>query len=269
MSASSQPLADLPESGLRVRGLSLHLGGSQVLSEVSFTAPAGAVTGLIGPNGAGKSSLLTVLAAGRLASHQARFSGQDLAQLRPRERARHLAFVEQAAAADTRLSAREVIALGRIPHQSLWQGQETEQDQLAITEALALTGLSHRQGQSYASLSGGERQRVQIARALAQQPQLLILDEPSSHLDIRAQLLLMQLLRRLAARGVAVLAALHDLNLAAQFCDHLVMLAGGKIAAEGPPALVLTPPRLRQVYGVEAVLSTDSPPRVQFLGPSL
>ena len=144
--------------------------------------------------------------------------------------------------------------LGRIPFQSVWQSEPSTTDGLAIDAALASVGMAGFAGRHYHTLSGGEQQRLQVARALAQEPQLLVLDEPTNHLDVHAQLSILGLLRRRAQAGATVLLALHDLNLAAAFCDDLVVLHGGKLVTQGTPEAVLTPALLRDVYGVKASL---------------
>ena len=240
--------------GLAVDNLAVVRGGSPILSGVCFEAPAGAVTGLIGPNGAGKSTLLMALLGLVPAAGTARFDGHDLGRMPRRERARIAAYVEQSASTEERLTVRDVAALGRIPFQSAFAAGPAPQDDAIVADALAQTGMTGFADRRFDTLSGGEQQRVQIARALAQQPRLLLLDEPSSHLDIRAQLQLLALLRRRAATGVTIMLAVHDLNLAARSCDHLVALQGGRVVAQGPPARVLTPALLLSVYGVHARL---------------
>jgi iron complex transport system ATP-binding protein len=240
-------------SGLAVSNVAVKAGDIPILTGVALTAPKGAVTGLIGPNGAGKSTLIEAIAGLRRTSGGTiSFDGAYLPQMRPAERAKLVAYVEQSASTSERLTVRDVVALGRIPFQSAWQSAPSPTDVATVDSAIEALGVGSFSKRLYHSLSGGEQQRVQLARALAQQPQLLLLDEPTSHLDIQAQLLVLDLLRRRALSGSTVLLAMHDLNLAARFCDHLVVMHGGKVVAEGTPQAVLTPQLLLDVYGVHA-----------------
>jgi iron complex transport system ATP-binding protein len=242
-------------AGLVVSGATVRAGGNAILDGVSLAARSGTLTGLIGPNGAGKSTLmraalgLVPLDAGSIA-----FEGVDLPGMKRRARAQVSAFVEQSGATEVHLTAREVVLLGRIPFQSVWQSAPSPADDQAVDEAMAAVEMSDLATRLYHTLSGGEQQRLQIARALAQQPQLLILDEPTNHLDVHAQLTILSLLRRRARAGATVLVALHDLNLAASFCNALVVLHKGRQVAEGTPDEVLTPALLRSVYDVDATL---------------
>lgn len=242
---------------LSVVKVSASKGGKRILSDVGFTAPQGAITGLIGPNGAGKSTLLTALLGLTPAAGRIMFDGQDLLAMPRRDRARLAAFVEQSATTEERMTVTDVVALGRIPFQSALAAGSSSEDDALIADCLAETRMTAFAARRFDTLSGGEQQRVHIARALAQQPRLLLLDEPTSHLDISAQLQMLALLRRKADAGITVLIALHDLNLASRYCDHLVVLDKGAVAAAGPPATVMSPPLLRSVYGVSARLLSD------------
>ncbi|QJW37143.1 putative F420-0 ABC transporter ATP-binding protein [Cellulosimicrobium protaetiae] len=244
--------------GLDARRVSWSVDGRLILDGVDCTAPTGAVSGLLGPNGSGKSTLLRVLAGVRAPSAgaagdaaQVRFEGTDLLALPRRRRARVLALVEQDASTDLPLSVLDAVLLGRIPHRALLAG-DSARDREVATAALARAGMAAFADREVATLSGGERQRVHLARALAQEPALLLLDEPTNHLDIAAQLDTMRVLRDLAHDGVTVLAALHDLNLAAQTCDHVVVLADGRVVAAGDVRDVLVPDVLDPVYGVRS-----------------
>jgi iron complex transport system ATP-binding protein len=261
------------QQGLVGERVSWEISGRLILDDVGVVAPPGAVTGLLGPNGSGKSTLLRVLAgvqqAGRATSqpdggHPASssapgptttFAEADLRALPRRERARVLALVEQDAGTDLPLSVLDAVLLGRIPHRSLLAG-DSDADRAAAHTALATAGAQDLADREVGTLSGGERQRVHMARALAQEPRLILLDEPTNHLDIAAQLHAMRVLRDLAADGVTVVAALHDLNLAASTCDHLVLLDQGRVVAAGPVGEVLVPEVLEPVYGVRVDVLT-------------
>ncbi|MGN8246774.1 putative F420-0 ABC transporter ATP-binding protein [Cellulomonas soli] len=256
---------------LSIRQVGTRLGGRWVVDGVDATPPAGALTGLLGPNGAGKTTLLR-LVAGLLTPEAGAVlvggdgphatpgssSGTGTATTTPvavhtlprRERARRIALLEQESSATVPLSVRDVVALGRIPYRTLW-GADTDTD--AVERALVAAEADHLADRTWSTLSGGERQRVHIARALAQQPTLLLLDEPTNHLDVAAQLHLLAFVRDL---GTTTVAALHDLNLAAAFCEHVLVLSAGRLAAAGHPRDVLTPALLHQVYGVEADVLT-------------
>jgi iron complex transport system ATP-binding protein len=237
-------------SGLDARRVTWSAGGRLVIDGVDCSAPPGAVTGLLGPNGSGKTTLLRAIAGvGPADSGDVGFAGVDLRGVAPRARARLVAFVEQDATSDLPLTVLDAVLLGRIPHRSAFAGPGSEdhtiaRDALEQVEALELAD------REITTLSGGERQRIHLARALAQSPRLLLLDEPTNHLDVHAQLATMTILRKLAADGVTVLTALHDLNLAAGTCDHVVLLAGGRVVAAGPPEEVLVPRILEPVYEV-------------------
>ncbi len=236
-----------------VRDAEVRAGGRAIVSAAGFTAPAGTMTALLGPNGAGKSTLLGALIGLRkLEAGTVTFGGIDLPAMRSAERAKICAFVEQQAATPERLTVRDVVALGRVPFQSTWQSGPSAQDDAIVDDAIGALNLASFTNRLYDTLSGGEQQRAQLARALAQQPRLLLLDEPTSHLDIEAQLTTLDLLRRRSRQGCTVVVALHDLNLAARYCDHLVVMKSGTVIAEGPPADVLTPELLLDVYGVHA-----------------
>jgi iron complex transport system ATP-binding protein len=240
-------------AGLVIDGATVSVDGHALIRQAGLTAAAGQLTALIGPNGAGKSTLMrAALGLLPLAGGTVTFDGADLMAMTHRERSRSVAFVEQSAATEDRLTARDVVELGRIPFQSIWQAGASRDDDRVVEEALDAVGMGEFASRQFGTLSGGEQQRVQLARALAQQPRLLILDEPTSHLDIKAQLLVLEVLRRKAEGGTTVLLALHDLNLAAGFCDCIAVLSNGQLVAQGTPDAVLTPALLRDVFGVAA-----------------
>jgi len=238
-------------TGLSAERVRIAAGGKVIVDGVDCTVPAGSFTALVGPNGAGKSTLLRALAAvHRPDAGTVAFDGADLFALARRQRARLVAFVEQDTATETALTVRSVVALGRLPHEGMWGDGSSE----VVDAALATTGMTAFAAREFSSLSGGERQHVMLARALAQEPSLLLLDEPTNHLDIAAQLDALTLLRDLADRGLTVLAALHDLGLAATYADHVVVLRDGRVVAAGQTAQTLTPELVREVYGVEATV---------------
>ncbi|MFJ6984519.1 MULTISPECIES: ABC transporter ATP-binding protein [unclassified Streptomyces] len=239
-----------PGAAHTASGLCWTAGGRAVVDGVSFAVPPGSFTGLVGPNGSGKSTVLRLLAGlRRPTSGSALLDGRTITATKRREVARRLAFVAQETSADVEASVRDVVLLGRAPHRG--RSATTGEDARAVERAMAAMDVSSLADRSWSSLSGGERQRVNIARALAQDTASLLLDEPTNHLDISHRLDLMELL---AGSAVTVVAALHELDLAARYCDHLVLLDAGRVAASGPPAAVLTPELLRRVYRVRATV---------------
>ncbi|MGB8944100.1 MAG: ABC transporter ATP-binding protein [Streptomyces sp.] len=254
-------------SGLRADGVTRTAAGRLIVDGVTLAPPPGATVGLLGPNGSGKSTLLRIL-AGVLApaSGVVTLDGDPLREVGRRTVARRVAVVDQEATTQVELSVEEVVRLGRIPHRRAWS-PSTPEDEEAVREALTRTGLSDRAAQSWHTLSGGERQRVQIARALAQKPRELLLDEPTNHLDVQHQLDLLSLVSDLPLTSVI---ALHDLNLAAMFCDHVLVLREGAAYASGTPAEVITEELIAKVYGVRAVVTpgeadVDGRPWIRFL----
>lgn len=245
-----------------MEGVTVALGGRDVVHDVSLEVPSGTVLGLVGPNGSGKSSLLRTLYRALVPRLGAvRVDGRDVRTLRGREGARTIAVMLQDAPAEFDLSVEETVLLGRGPHHSTF-GRDTAEDLEVVAAAMARTGISDLADRMLATLSGGQRQRVMLARALAQQAPVLVLDEPSNHLDISHQHELMSSVRAL---GGTTIAALHDLNLAAQYCDRVAVLARGRLVAVGPPALVLTPELIRRTFHVSAqVLGDPSRPVLAF-----
>ncbi|EEW61188.1 iron(III) dicitrate transport ATP-binding protein FecE [Ruegeria sp. TrichCH4B] len=234
-------------------------------SYVSFDVAQGETMGLIGPNGSGKSSLLRLLAGlKRPQSGVVEIDGQDVASIPRRMLARQLAFVQQSAATDTNVSVYDVVRLGRTPHRSALSGWSSA-DEAAVASALAHVDMEGRRAQPWQTLSGGEKQRVHIARALAQTPRILFLDEPTNHLDIHHQIAILRMVRDLDLTSIV---ALHDLNLAAMFCDRIVVLEAGHVAACGTPEAVLTAELLRTVFRVETDIVTTATvgqPHIRFL----
>jgi iron complex transport system ATP-binding protein len=235
---------------LTVDRLHITLDRTPILRDVSLEAHKGDIVGLVGPNGSGKSTLLrTVYRSLRPAEGVVRVGDDDVWALSARAAARRTAAVLQDATGNTTgLTVAEIVALGRAPHHGLL-GRDGAEDHRAVEEAIDHCGVRPYADRDYASLSGGERQRVLLARALAQSAQLLVLDELTNHLDIRARFELLDLIR---ATGITTLAVLHDLDLAARLCDHLVVLHEGAVVAAGPVLEVLTPQILRDVFGVRA-----------------
>lgn len=244
-------------TGLSVRDLAVRLGRREVVRGVTLDLPAPELVGLVGPNGAGKTSLLRAL-AGLLAtaSGSVAFDGRDLLRLPERERARIVGYLPQEHAVSWPLRVYDLVMLGRFPHRSP-VAAASERDRRAVVSALAAMDALRFADRPVTQLSGGERSRVLLARALAQEPRLMLADEPTHGLDPSHQIALMQRLRRLAQGGCLVLVTLHDLTLAGRWCDRLVMLSEGRIVADGPADAVLTDARLSDVYGIEAVRVAD------------
>ncbi|WP_221349516.1 ABC transporter ATP-binding protein [Streptomyces beigongshangae] len=235
---------------LTVDRLHVTLDRTPILRDVSLEAHKGDIVGLVGPNGSGKSTLLrAVYRSLRPAGGVVRVGDDDVWTLSARTAARRTAAVLQDATGDTTgLTVAGIVALGRSPHHGLL-GRDGAEDRRAVEEAIDHCGVRAYADRDYASLSGGERQRVLLARALAQSARLLVLDELTNHLDIRARFELLNLIR---ATGITTLAVLHDLDLAARLCDHLVVLHEGAVVAAGPVLEALTPGILRDVFGVRA-----------------
>jgi ABC-type cobalamin/Fe3+-siderophores transport system ATPase subunit len=227
-----------------------------VLHEVSLQVQPGEMLALIGANGAGKSTLLRVT-AGVLqpSSGEALVDSESLRSLSPRQRAQRIAVVPQEGPIPSGLLVREMVALGRTPYMRVLLGP-TAHDGEAVDWAMAVAGVQQLATRFVDELSGGERQRVILARALAQQPRLLLLDEPTANLDLHHQVAMLELVRGLSReQGLSVLAAVHDLQLAALYCDRVALLSGGRIISQGSPEAVLTEPLLLEAFGQRVVLS--------------
>ncbi|WP_329286549.1 ABC transporter ATP-binding protein [Streptomyces sp. NBC_00691] len=240
---------------ITAENLSWSVAGTPVVREITASIASGETVGLLGPNGSGKSSLLRCLAGLRAPDTGAvRYDGAAVGEWSARGIARRVAYVAQDSGADSDLRVADVVGLGRTPFRDRWRGADAT-DRAVIAAALEVVGLTALAGRSWKALSGGERQRAHIARALAQQPYALLLDEPTNHLDVRHQLELMELL---TGTGRTVLVALHDLSLAARYCDRLLLLHHGRLVAAGTPDTVLTTDRLAEVFEVDAELTRDS-----------
>ncbi|ART21134.1 hypothetical protein CBE89_06170 [Corynebacterium striatum] len=236
-----------------------HRGPRCVLHRVNFTPQPGRTIGLVGPNGSGKSSLLSVLSGFQQPdSGDITVDDAPLASYGRKDLARRVAVVTQHAANAADLRVEEVVKLGRIPHRtSLLPHASSEADRSAVEHALEVTCMTDARDSHWSQLSGGERQGVHIARALVQQPQLLILDEPTNHLDAKHQ---HEVLSLVSQQPMTSIIALHDLNLAASYCDELVVLQSGQVRAAGTPREVLTEELIRDVYEIEATV-TEHPKR--------
>lgn len=227
-----------------------------ILRGVSLDITPGQCIGILGPNGAGKSTLLRVIAAVLPPSSGAVFlEGRSLAEWPSHERARQVAFMSQRVELTFSFRAREVAMLGRTPYLRRWQHESLE-DWRIVAQAMTRTDTLHMAERDMTTLSGGEMQRVSLARALAQQPQFLLLDEPTASLDLHHQVEIFSVLTELTTQGITIVAALHDPNLAAAYCSTIIVLRGGEIYAAGPPASVLTEQTMREVFSVEVALGS-------------
>jgi len=234
-------------SALKITNLTVQLNGSKVLRNVDFEAGAGEITGLIGPNGAGKSTLLRTAIG--LIPHEGEVAIMGSSRLGRSELARTVAYLPQLMEVHWPLSAEAIVALGRYPHGGYFESR-TKADDKAIRKALsAVDGLKFAD-RNVLSLSAGERARVLLARALAVEAPVLLVDEPVASLDPEHQLRVMDILKTLAGQGVAVVIVLHDLTLASRFCDRLTLLDRGRVVSAGTPQKVLNTKNLRDVFKI-------------------
>ncbi|MCH8283707.1 MAG: ABC transporter ATP-binding protein [Chloroflexi bacterium] len=242
---------------LAARDLVYQIDGTRIIDGVAIGARRGEFIGLIGPNGAGKTTLLKTV-SGLLKQQEGAvwLEGTDLGEMSAGDVAKVLAMLPQLTPYTFGFTALEVVMMGRYPHMGRFQVEGAAERRLAI-EAMRLTETDAFVERTVASLSGGERQRVFLARALAQQPKVLLLDEPTANLDVQYQLKALDLVRSLVSEGMTAIAAIHDLPLAARYCHRLVLMCKGRVLAEGTPETVLTPQNIEEAFGVRAVVYPD------------
>lgn len=233
-------------------------GKESVIKDVSFSVNRGEFVGIIGPNGSGKTTLLRLMSRVLLPkSGKVEFSGKDISALDLRQYCQKVAFVQQESSINFSFSVMEMVLMGRIPHLKRLQ-QETNKDMEIAENSLFLTGSLELKDKLIDQLSSGERQRITIAKALAQEPVLMFLDEPTSHLDIGHQIQIMDLLKKLNSSGnLTIIMVLHDLNLAAEYCNRIILLNDGKIFKEGVPEDVLTYQNIEAVYKTIVVVEKN------------
>ena len=240
---------------LEAKDIEAVLGGNPILRGVSLEVDHNDFVGIIGPNGSGKSTLLKCIY--RVLKPQAgivRLDGTDIRELSYKKSAQTIAVLAQHNYYNFEFSVQDVVLMGRSPHKRTME-RDNAQDYAIVAQALETVGMSDMAKRSFSTLSGGEQQRVILARALAQQTPCLILDEPTNHLDIKYQLQLLDIVKGLHK---TVISAIHDLNIAAMYCTWLVVMKDGKVITQGTPRQVLTPELIREVYEVEATVSTDA-----------
>jgi iron complex transport system ATP-binding protein len=236
---------------LQLRDLAVDIAGRRIVTGIGFAVPDGSFAGLLGPNGSGKSTILkAIYRVHRPSAGQVLVDGQDALALPPRDAARRIAVVTQEFTLEFDFTVTELVMIGRTPHKSAF-GRDDDTDRAMTDQAIERVGCQHLAHRGFNTLSGGEKQRVLIALALAQGADHLILDEPTNHLDIRYQV---EILELIAGLGVTVLAAIHDISLAALFCDTVHLIAGGQLVAGGPPDDVLTAATVRAAYGTEVLV---------------
>lgn len=250
-------MSEKTDARLYAEQVSLGYGEHHIISDLSTQIPDGSFTVIIGPNACGKSTLLRGLS--RLlapASGQVVLDGKAITALPAKEVARSLGLLPQSAIAPDGITVADLVARGRYPHQGLLR-QWSTQDEAAVHEALEATGTTDLSARGVDELSGGQRQRVWVAMVLAQQTDLLLLDEPTTFLDIAHQVELMELFAQLNRQGRTVVAVLHDLNHAARYADHIIAMRDGRILAAGPPTDVVTSSRVEEIYDLPNVVIED------------
>ena len=240
----------MPQSLLEIKEISCGYGTRMVLQGVSFGIQSGEFLGVIGPNGSGKTTLIRAISGFLpLAKGGLVFAGRGIAQMTRRELAQKIAVVTQASESIPPFLVEEFVLLGRVPYRSHLQFLDTARDVEIATRAMELTGVARLKGRMLGELSGGERQLVFVARAIAQEPRLLLLDEPTAHLDIGHQVQIIDLLRQLnTEQTLTIVMVLHDLTLASLSCDRLMLLHQGRVRKIGPPQAVLTQGVIEEVY---------------------
>ena len=240
----------------------------RLLDDISLDVPTGSFVGIIGPNGSGKSLLKTIYRTNKASSGTVYLNGKDMAQMRSKEIARYMAVVSQENSVSFDFSVMEVMMIGRYSNRSFLE-KNTESDIHRCEEALDSVGMLPFKNRSFLSLSGGEKQKVLIASAFARDPELIILDEPTNHLDVGYQFLILDLLKRHSK--ATVFTSIHDMNMAMQYCDHIIAIKQGKLFCAGKPQEVLTPENLRELFRVKAEL-LEVPgqlPYIRYLGADL
>ncbi len=250
--------AAAPDVTLRAHGVSLGYDGRRVIDGLDLELPAGRVTAIVGPNACGKSTLLRGLARLHpLDGGRVTLGGEDVGTLSRKELARRVGVLPQSSIAPDGVRVAELVARGRYPHQG-WFGRHSSTDDGAVLRALEATGTADLADRPVAELSGGQRQRVWIAMVLAQETDVVLLDEPTTYLDLAHQVDLLDLLTELnRTRGTTVVMVLHELNLAARYADHLVVMSAGQVVAEGRPGDVLTAASVHAAFGLRAQVVPD------------
>lgn len=236
-----------PQAMISAENLSWSADDHVILKDINFSISPGSFTGLIGPNGAGKSSLLRCLYRYiRPSSGQVYLNKQDIWQTSANTFAQNVAVVLQESPSLFNLSLYDVVSLGLVPHQGIFTSS-SKTDEVRVLKAINQVGLGHKTQDNFEHLSGGEKQRGLIARAIVQSPQLLIMDEPTSHLDVKYQIQVMELAKSL---GITVIASFHDLNLASAICDRLLVLNQGELVLDGTPEEVISEQMISNIYGI-------------------
>ncbi|WP_084295240.1 ABC transporter ATP-binding protein [Caldanaerobius polysaccharolyticus] len=226
----------------------------EVLKGIHLDVGEGSFIGLIGPNGSGKSTLLKSI-SGYLKPSKGKvlLNGIDISAMDIKARARHIGYVPQDTSIDFDFTCEDIVRMGRMPYHK-WFGKETEEDRKAVEHAMRVTNTWHMKDVPITHLSGGERQRVLIARAICQQPEVLLLDEPVSHLDIKYQYDIMDMVSRLSRCGMTVIAVLHDLSLASQYCRDIALICDGMVIASGSPQEVITAENIKKAYRADVLI---------------
>ena len=241
-------------SFLTVRGLDYSIDGTEILQDVSLEVPEGTFVGLIGPNGCGKSTLLkNIYKPYRPQKDTVYIDGKDVVSLSAKEMARQAAVVAQENQTEFDLEVLDMVMYGRYAHRRFLE-KETEEDLAICRRFLEEVGLKGYENRSFFSLSGGEKQRVLMARTLAQESRLILLDEPTNHLDIRFQYLLMEILKK---QDATIFSSVHDLNIAAMYCDRILLMDRGRIIKAGTPEEILTEENILQIFGIHAQITKN------------
>ncbi|MGJ8680738.1 ABC transporter ATP-binding protein [Paraglaciecola sp.] len=238
--------------------LDFKIDKQTILTDISLRLKSGKVLGVLGPNGAGKTSLLKLLSGQTNSAGKISWAHKKLTDYHPIDLAKQIAVVNQLNESVFALNLQQIVRMGLLPHKTLLSRQTSDDDQ-KIANAIERVGLTNKTHQAFSSLSGGEQQRGLIARALVQEAALIVLDEPVNHLDIYYQHQVLDLLRSLAHQfNIAVVMSLHDLNLAANYCDELCLLNNGTMSAQGAPLTVLKADRLEEVFGVPCCVTSET-----------
>lgn len=242
---------------ISTKQLSVAYGDKMVIENLSLTLPEGKITALIGPNGCGKSTLLKALSRiNKIRSGEVLFQGRGLSEYKDKQLAQRLSMLPQVVQSPEGVTVRKLVEYGRSPYVSHW-GRLTTQDKQKVEQAMRETGVWELADQSVESLSGGQRQRAWIAMILAQDTDVVMLDEPTTYLDLSHQIELMKLMRAMNQQGKTVIVVLHDLNQACRYCDHLVVLKQGQLAAQGTPSQIFTEQLLDSVFNLDAAVVAD------------